>query len=349
MLAVWSVTTMAARQPDIQKHVLYYRSVDQHGDSLTLSGLVSLPANNAPKGVVFVPHYTISAKSEAPSVKPTSEAKYLGEEYVLIMPDYIGYGVTEDRIHPYLHGELTARNCVDMIIAAQPMLDSMQLNIPIDSIYIVGYSQGGASAIWTLKLLEEQYSDRIHVKRCFIGAGPYDVAATYDEAIRTNRVGSPLVIPMLVIGTGEAYDVPIDRSRFFTPAMEKKYVKYIRDKEYGIVTIFFKTLNHKVSHWLTPAALDKNHPDTQRFYRLLQRSSLVGDTFCSDWTPQAPLYVFHSTTDDIVTFRCAQNLQRCYPNQPNITYDFDDYGSHLRSSYTFYDKVANMLNKQEYK
>ena len=109
------------QQVPVEEHVLLYPSVDQHGDSLVLSGKVCVPKDKKPKGIVFIPHYTIASNSEAPSIKMTGESLAFKDEYVLLMPDFIGYGVTADRVHPYLHGELTARNGVDMILGARPL------------------------------------------------------------------------------------------------------------------------------------------------------------------------------------------------------------------------------------
>jgi predicted esterase len=63
-----------------------------------------------------------------------------------------------------------------------------------------------------------------------------------------------------------------------------------------------------------------------------------------EWIPQAPIYVFHSTKDDVVTFQSALHLQRYIGDRANITYDFDNYGGHLKSIYTFYAKIQSMLN-----
>lgn len=337
----------AAKKPLVSdEYVLHYPSIDQYGDSLVLSGNLSVPAGKQPKGIILVPHYTIASNMDAPSVKMTADGRTFAEDYVVLVPDYLGYGLTADRVHPYLHGELTAHNCVDMLLYAQPKLDSMQLGIPLDSIYIVGFSQGGASAMWTLKLLEEQYADRIHVIKCFAGAGPYDVAVTYDEAMITNRSMMPMVIPLLFEGTNAAYDLQLDRANFFTPALEKVYSKYIEKKDHDIVTIFFKTLNHKVSHWISKPGRDMTRPETQRMYDGFVRSSLVHDTICPSWTPRSPLYIYHSKKDDVVTFRCAERLQQCYKNLPNITYDFGNYGGHLQSSRRFFPKVKEMLDNQ---
>ena len=50
-----------AANPEVLRRTLYYRSVDQNGDSLTLSGAVSVPASKEAKGVILVTHYTIAA------------------------------------------------------------------------------------------------------------------------------------------------------------------------------------------------------------------------------------------------------------------------------------------------
>lgn len=333
-------------QVEVEEYVLLYPSVDQHGDSLQLSGKVCVPKDKKPKGIIFIPHYTIASSSEAPSIKMTGESRAFKDEYVLLMPDFIGFGVTADRIHPYLHGELTARNGVDMIFGARQLLDSLNLGIALDSIYIIGYSQGGASAVWTLKLIEEQYADRIHVRGCFAGDGPYDVAVTNEETLRTGRIAMPALIPILIAGTDASYDLGLNFEDFFTPAMMKVYTKYIVPKECGVVELFFRTLNHNVKHWMKPAALDMTQPQTRRFYEGLLRSSLVTDSICPSWVPKAPLYVFHSTKDEVVTIRCAEHLKKCLGEHPNITYDFGKYGNHMKASKTFFPIVRRMLNEQ---
>lgn len=339
----------------VTEQVLYYTSVDQHGDTLTLSGKVSVPER--PKGIILLPHYTIAANHEVPSTSTPGEAKYLRDDYVLIMPDYIGYGVTRNRVHPYLRGDLTARNCVDMLFASWPLLDSMQVSLPKDTIRIVGFSQGGATALWILKLLEEEYADRVHVKSCYAGSGPYDVAATYDVSVAQNKVGMPMVIPMLVMGTSEAYDLGLERKVFFTTELDKHYDDYVLSKEHSFTVLFFRMLSRKVDYWLTAYGMNKMQPDTRRMYDGLLRSSLVHypldtcyvgqEIICMDWRPKTQVYVFHSYDDRIVTFRCAEHLKRCWQDLPNVTYDFGHYGSHMRSMLTYFPRVQDLLREAD--
>ena len=344
-------SSCAMAKANVSERVVYYTSIDQHGDTLTLSGKVSVPEH--PKGIILMPHYTIASNAEVPSTSSKSEMQYLRKDYVLIMPDYIGYGITRNRVHPYLRGDLTARNCVDMLLASGPVLDSMGVTLPKDSISIVGFSQGGATALWILKLIEEEYSQTIHVKGCYAGSGPYDVAATYDVAVAQDKVGMPMVIPMLIMGTSEAYDLNLSRELFFTPVLDKHYDDYVTSKEHSFTVLYFKMFHKKVSHWLTAYGADKTQPETRRMYEGFLRSSLVHypidnsvvgqEVICPEWRPKAPVYVFHSYRDPIVTFKCAEHLQRCWQNLPNVTYDFGNYGGHMQSMNMFFPRVKKQL------
>ena len=344
--------SMAANAREI---TVTYPSIDQYGDSITLSGMICIP-DSKPKGVILIPHYTIMSKYEAPSIKPTGEAFFFKDDYILVMPDYIGFGVTEELDHPYLAGELTARNCIDMLAILSQTPEAMNSGIALDSIYIVGYSQGGASAMWILKVLEEEYADRYHVKACFAGGGPYDVAVTYDDALTKKKVFAPVVVPLMVVGTDAAYDLHIRREDFFTPAMQEIYDTYVSSKEYSAAQLFFKFRNHHIDHWMSDLAMDPSQPDMQRKYEGLKRSRLVRyplneriadqEVICTNWRPKAPLYVFHSTKDNVVTIRCAEHLRQCLGEAENITYDFKNYGSHTHASkWHFFPNVQKMLKK----
>lgn len=355
MMALLAVVWLGGSAAEkIQERVILYPSTDQNGDTLTLSGKLSVPTKKNPKGIILLTHYTICTNDEAPSNKLTADAKYFMEDYVLVIPDYIGYGVTVERIHPYLHGELAARNCVDMMLYTQPILDSMALGIPTDSIYIIGFSQGGATAMWTLRLLEEEYADRIHVKKCFAGSGPHDVASTYDEAMLKDYASVPAIIPMLIVGTIEAYGLNLNLEYFANPALCNVYHKYMEKKDRDMMPIYTAMPSHKVSYWLTPQGMDRSQLETQVLYGGLLRSSLIHynickqdiDSICPEWKPKAPLYVFHSTNDDLVPFVNSAHLQRCYADVKTIQWDFGKYGKHVPSMLKFLSKVQKMLEKE---
>ena len=347
MLSLFWTGSLAAEK------VVNYPSVDQFGSRLTLSGKMTIPADKMPKGMMLIPHGTYTADYEVPSNKPMYEEKLFGEDYVLVMPDYMGYGITRDSVHPYLCGELTAQHCVDMLLAVKNILDSMHVTLESDSITIVGYSQGGAVALWTLKMLEEHYTDRLPVKACYAGSGPYDVASEFDVCVRKNRTMMPITVPMLVLGTNVGYNLQLNPKDYFTRATERVVQQVIVTKNVGCVDVWFRTPDHRLSHWLTKKGRDKSQPATERVYRGLLRSSLVHypidkhpisqDVICPEWRPKAKTYIFYSTNDDVVDFQNAEHLKRCWGEPENVTYDFGKFGGHLKSYKLFAKNIYYQL------
>ncbi|MBQ6978824.1 MAG: hypothetical protein IJQ18_09360, partial [Paludibacteraceae bacterium] len=165
-----------------------YPSIDIEGNPITLSGKVMLPKNGIPKRMILVSHYTVCSNAEAPSNCFSLEGVLVNSGYGLIIPDYIGYGVTAQEVHPYLVMDLTAHNVVDMYLAVKPWLEAVGRSADDPSLDLMGYSQGGATTMAVQYLIETEYSnansiDHIMLHRVFAGGGPYDVKATYERFV----------------------------------------------------------------------------------------------------------------------------------------------------------------------
>lgn len=328
-----------------------YESVDQNGNPVTLSGKIYFPKQGLPKRFVIQTHYSILANKECPSECDMPDAVLRDKGYALVMPDYLGYGITKDRRHPYLHYRLTARNTVDLYLAAAAFLDKLNRTPENDSLVIVGYSQGGQTSIATLMLLETEYPE-IPVKQCFAGSGPYDVARTYDISIRNNKSGLIFAIPMLIMGTSWAYNLDLDPLYFMNTKTVTRAEKYVFSKEHTaseVVLMSRMGLSKKVSNYMTPYGMDKTKPETARLYEGLKRSSIVHvsetDTVFCDWTPKAPIYILHSRQDTCVPFENAESLQLMFESRgvTNVEYDFGNFGDHLPAMARYLDVIQKRL------
>jgi hypothetical protein len=157
---------------------------------------------------------------------------------------------------------------------------------------------------------------------------------------------------MLVLGTSASYGLNLKSEDFFTPAMIRAYDKYIAPQKKTIVQLYFLMPNHKLTHWMTPAGMDKTQPETKRFYDGMLRSSLVHydldggetDSICPEWKPRAPLYVFQSKNDRLVSYMNGAHLRRCLGEMANITWDFGKYGDHMNALHVFMGKVKKMMD-----
>ena len=345
------VDSMIAAAGEVVAMPCLYASQDQYGAPITVSGKIYFPKSGRAKQWVLEPHYTITSTKECPSECDMPEAVLRDKGYALVMPDYIGYGVTRATNHPYLHYSLAARNTLDLYLAAHAFLESLDLLPENDSLLLVGFSQGAQSALGTLQLLETEYPE-IPVAYCYLGGGPYDVATTYDVSMAKNAAGLACTIPMLIMGTSWSYDLGLDPYYFMNRKTVRRAEKYIFSKDYTITSIVLLGRlgwSKKVSSYMTSEGMDKSLPETRTLYEGLLRSSIVHvsetDTILGDWTPRTPLYISHSTQDDVVPFENAQSLRLMLETKgvTDVEYDFGQYGGHLSSMLRFMDIIKQRL------
>lgn len=337
------LTMLLAVDLQATSHVVTYYSTDQHGDKVLLSGKVSYPdwcigvENAAP--VIFGFHGTQFANKDVPSGNDKEEFKSLGTDKIYIMPDYLGYGVSSARMHPYMFDELTARNSIDMLPAAFALLDSLGIR-HTDSLTIVGFSQGAAVGLWSLTILEKEYAEKFPVRKAFLGGGSYDVLASCNVNLSKKKVDLPALMPYLIMGMSEAYDLGFKLEDFFRPCLTKNYEKWFLSKEYSLKELFFVMANHRVDHWTTPVVRDDADPRMKTLREAMKRASIVNQPL----EPiRAQLYLFHSTNDGVVPFVNAEHLMKTLPMTENIVTDFQAYGNHMKASTIFYKKVKEML------
>ena len=319
-----------------------YMSVDQFGQPVRLSGKVYFPKKGGAERIILQAHYTVLSNKEVPSECDMAESTLRFKNYILVQPDYLGYGISKDRDHPYLACEVVSRNIVDMLFAASEFVHKMALSPRSDSIVIVGYSQGAHAALATLRLLETEHPE-VPIKQCYLGGGPYDVARTYDKTIGDDNVGLPFTVPFLIQGTSCAYNLNLDLEYFLKPKALRRARKYVFTKEYTTADVQLlgrMGSSRKVSNLMTRQGMDKTQPETKRLYDGLVRSSIVHvsetDTILGDWTPRTPIFVMHSRQDAAVSFENAESLQLMLERKGvSARYDFGNYGGHISTLMRF--------------
>lgn len=288
---------------------------------LVQSGKLLLPKEGPVRNLVIVSHYTIGADYEAPSRCFPLEGIFAARGYAVVMADYIGYGETAGRIHPYMHMPSTARSVIDMALAVKPYLEHIGRAPESDEVILAGYSQGGATTIGVMKILQEEYADKFPIKQVYAGGGPYDLAATYDISMELDRTGIPCAIPMIVQGVNVGDNLGLNMGDFFQPGLLAHYKEWINSKTYTVKQIN-KLMGARTLHELmTDEGRDKTSFETARLYHSLLNNSVL------NFVPQAPVFLFHSKDDTTVPFINAQKAEEKFKGC-NIEMDFDHYGKH---------------------
>ena len=313
-----------------------YTSSDIDGSPITLSGKVLLPAKGKIRNMVVVSHWTIGANRECPSECFPLEGILASEGYAVVMADYIGYGVTANRVHPYMHMASTAGSVVDMALAVKPYLKAINREPESDKVILVGYSQGGSTTLGVMNILQNRHKTEMPIERVFAGGGPYDMAATFDVAMLEDQTGIPCAVPMIVQGINEGEDLNLNLSDFFKPILMEHLDDWVNSKRYSVGEINTMLNARKVSDLMTEVGRDKSNPQTAKLYRSLMMNSILY------FTPRSPVYIFHSMDDKTVPFTNALKAEEYFKGN-DVTYDFDHYGNHQAGAVKFILTVSKIL------
>ena len=309
-------------------------------DTLWVSGKIILPINRTLKGIILANHYTITSNQEAPSNTTNFEEVFALKGYAILMPDYIGYGTTASLAHPYLHWQSSAQTTIDLLLHATQLLDYYEYQYQ-NNLIIFGYSQGAAVALGVTKLLE-QNSLPYTIDQLYAGAGPYDVAGTYDYSIQVDSIGIPTAIPMIVMGMSEAYGLGLKKQDFLQEPLLSNFDNWITSKTYTLNEIQSFFSSNRLSDLMTPQGLDKTCPETAKLYKAMLNSSLI------DYVPKCPAYFFHSIEDDMVPIINTRHLQQhihsitdttTIHEQSKIEFYPPSAGSHMSACIDFVSQV----------
>jgi hypothetical protein len=170
---------LAKNEVEVQKYVYKTYLKD---NIIEASGLVCLPKTNGSYPVICFQNGTNTLHSEAPSVNPKSDLFMIIESvasmgFIVVIPDYIGFGESSQLFHPYLHAESTVQSIVDLLRAVKEYgSENSNLVKPTNELYIMGYSQGGWATMQLQKTIESKIFTDYNLKASSCGAGPYSIS-----------------------------------------------------------------------------------------------------------------------------------------------------------------------------
>ena len=324
-----------------------YKSLDTEGNPITLSGKVIVPADGKFDRYMLISHYTIGSNKEAPSNCFPLEGLLCSMGYALICPDYIGYGITVDKVHPYLVMDLTAMNVVDMYVAVKKYFDAVKLKPKYDDIYLMGYSQGGATTMAVEYMIEDIYNEYIleepiKIRRVFAGGGPYDVKATYERFVTTNVADYPVAVPLVLQGMIAGNHLDLEMSTIMQPWLCDHLDEWVNSKKYVTKEINNLIGTKVTSKMLTETGMDVQSKEVSELFKAMVENSIISYA----WIPQAPVYIMHSMDDETVTYTNATNAKQRWATA-NITYNFGHYGGHVMTCLRFILTVKTLLEIEQ--
>lgn len=170
-----------------------YNTVNADGIAVVASGAIYIPDTKGPLPLLNYDHGTLFPAQEknAPSYLGNSFELGIGKlfsaaGYLVVMPDYTGYGSTKDETHPYGAYHIIAASVIDMLRAAKELCDKNNILLSGKN-FFSGWSEGAAVALATVKSLEEDHKGEFTPTATVLNAGPYYTSGFADYVLNAEQ------------------------------------------------------------------------------------------------------------------------------------------------------------------
>lgn len=293
-----------------------YRTVDPAGNLTIASGLLLVPAKgaNGTSPVLSWQHATMTSEMEAPSYATGTATGTSGEAqggfvtaslgFIVMMPDYLGYGAAKSTFHPYLHASTLAAATVDMIRASRTFLAQNSIG-DNGQLFLAGYSEGGYATLAAQQDMETNLSTEFTITASEPGSGSYDLTNTAAHVFGTANlagVTTPGALAFLLKAYDVYYNNPSRLDVYFTPGAVLNCVNqdftstptYGTDPTFGTFDACIGGITVTTSI-LNPVFLTSFNIGGET---ALKAAFAQNDIY--NWAPKASTRLFYSPGDEVV-------------------------------------------------
>lgn len=337
-----------------------YESVDEQGNPVTLSsrvcwgvmmGVGSYYFEFRPCDLVLCAHSTIADDLQAPTKDGSIETLLLQGDRVLILPDYLGFGASKDRVHPYINHDLCARHCIDALKAGYKVF-SDRCGFPLHpdwKFYLIGDSQGGANMLATQKWIDTHgdFADRWRFQYSYCAVGPYSPRITFEKYFEQKVLDYPVVLPLTLKAMFAAYPDILGKWKeddFYseTYLQHKSDIDLmISSKEFSANTInsvIFQMFPHTgetgikpgeqiyMTDIVNPEVCDMNSEKCKALFQCFERNDLT-----KGWTPTHPIHLYHDKGDTYVSYANSEAVVEAFPDKATLKEPDHVYADHIKT------------------
>ncbi|MEI6455548.1 MAG: lipase family protein [bacterium] len=321
---------------------IVYNTIGPDGEPILASGAIFYPSVDADyerKGTILGVHYTYGADYEVPSQKMgVTEGLFALFGYAVVAPDYIGYGASKDKVHPYYDVVSTGQASADMLLAAKEYFASISRKMS-HKITVMGYSQGGQASLSFLRFVETEpmYKDAFVIDQVFAGGGAYDLIKSYDTFVEKDYSSQPVTIPLLVLGINYGENLELDLKQMFAETLYCNYKEWIISKKYTTDEVTAMMKETKLTKIMAPEAFDTLNENTRKFRQGLRNNSLIVYGRITNWVPKAKITLLHATDDTIVPYENTESAYKAFTAAGcNVTKHDIPHKDHKEAGQDFY-------------
>jgi len=291
---------------DVRVYSISYKTTFM-GEEIIASGLVSVPDAEGSFPVISFQNGTNTCHSNAPSVNYNNALYSLlsinaGNGFIIALPDYIGFGESQEYLHPYFHSESSNQAIRDMILAVEEFTDYIDgLNVNKE-LYLMGYSQGGWATLTALKDIEQNHLEDYTLVSASCGAGAYDLIDFTHYLLSLKTYPNPFYLPYYIESRRQNGIINDPLSRFF------------KDPYASMITGLFDGslcnselnlyLTNNISELLTDDFLSDF--DTSDDFITIRNELITSSV--TPWNLNTPLMIAHSNGDQSIPIQQSSDL-----------------------------------------
>lgn len=232
-------TLAVAGQPQcaVSVYRVHYNTVGGAGEATDGSAAIFVPTGGGnscgnSRPVVLYAHGTSLQKSyDMADIANNAEARlaaavFAAQGFIVVAPNYTGYGGSSLGYHPYLDRVAQAADMIDALRAARTSFTAVGAK-DSGKLMVTGYSQGGYVALATQRAMQDLGTNEFNLAAASGMSGPYALARFGDDLFGgAPRNGATVIVPMIVNAAQHAGAAP-----YATPSdiYETRYASTIVD------------------------------------------------------------------------------------------------------------------------
>ena len=285
-------------QYDISLYTITYNTTYK-GQNIKASGLVAFPDTDQGMPILNFNHGTTSLHADAPTedlIQYSFFSNAASAGYIFVIPDYLGFGISDNIVHPYYRSDITGQTIVDMIKAAKELAVIEGYNFNGD-VFLSGYSEGGFATMSAHYNMEKNNYSGLNLVASAPASGGYDITGMLDYFISKETYHVPYYIAYVAMGYKTSYDWSLPLSSIFNEPYASIIPEYFNGKYSGYE--INSVLSDDMSELLTSNFINNIYTDADL--------KIIVDAFeennLDQWVPKNKMIMYHGTDDITVPYQ----------------------------------------------
>jgi pimeloyl-ACP methyl ester carboxylesterase len=292
---------------DVKVYKMVYKTT-VGGEAIEASGLVCVPSVSGNYPLLSFQNGTNTQNAFAPSEYPDYPYYQFVETiasmgFIVVLPDYPGFGSSSQIPHPYLVAEPTVQSILDMFRAVREAAGTKIPGVALkNEYYLLGYSQGGWATLSLHKSMELDYPDEFNLSGSACGAGPYDIYDLFVDLVDTSSYSMPAYLGYII----NAYSAYKQFSNPVSDILNEPYASKLSSLYTGKLSL--SQINDSLTTSvpaLFKSSFLKGFADSSAYSSV--RQALVNNGI-TPWHTYKPLFLGHGESDTQVDVSTTENM-----------------------------------------